>query len=100
MPARRETEIKLRVRNLGPLIARLYQVGATCHGRVLERNTLFDTPDHDIRRRGCLLRLRVESPARSPLAPAGPARAWLTAKRPVLVSAARYKQNIESEIAV
>ncbi len=101
MPTHAETEIKLRIPDLAAMIDRLHKFGAACHGRVLERNTLFDTPDHDIRRRGRLLRLRIEAPARSTRVPAGPARAWLTSKRPVSVSAgARYKQNLESEVSV
>ena len=69
MPARRptdrETEIKLRVADLAALIRKLRRLRARCHGRVLERNTLYDTPDSDLRRRGRLLRLRLETPAPS-----------------------------------
>jgi adenylate cyclase class 2 len=101
MPAHPETEIKLRVPDLPAIIAQLHKLGATCHGRVLEQNTLFDTPTHDIRRLSRLLRLRIETPARSPFVPAGAARAWLTSKRPAPSSAAaRYKQNLESESSV
>jgi adenylate cyclase, class 2 len=101
VPSRRETEIKLRVDDLAALIRKLHRLGARTHGRVLERNTLFDTPDADFRRRGRLLRLRVETPARSPLIAAGPAGAVLTSKRPVPASdLAGYKQNLESEAPV
>jgi adenylate cyclase class 2 len=99
MPSRPETEIKLRIDDLADLISRLRALGARCHGRVIERNTLLDTPAGDIRRRKRLLRLRIETPARSPLVPAGRAGAWLTAKRPAPPSA-RYKQTLESETAV
>lgn len=101
MPSRPEIEIKLRIDDLPALVHQLNHLGATCHGRVLEHNTLFDTPANDIRRRGLLLRLRIETPARSPHLPAAPAHACLTFKHPVASSAAaRYKQNLESEISV
>ena len=101
VPSYRETEIKLRVGDLVALIRKLNRLGARTNGRVLERNTLFDTPDGDFRRRGRLLRLRVETPARSPILAAGPAGAILTSKQPAPVpAAAGYKQNLESEIAV
>jgi adenylate cyclase, class 2 len=101
VPSNRETEIKLRVDDLVALIHKLNRLGARTDGRVLERNTLFDTPEADFRRRGRLLRLRVETPARSPLIAAGQAGAILTSKQPASSSAAAgYKQNLESEIAV
>jgi adenylate cyclase class 2 len=101
MASEQETEIKLLVDDLAALIGKLKRCGARCHGRVLERNTLFDTPDSDFRRRGRLLRLRVETPARSSLVAAGRARAWLTSKQPAPASApAGYKQNLESEAPV
>lgn len=100
-PAHRETEIKLRIPDLAALIHKLRRLRASCSGRVLERNTLFDTPDSDIRRRGRLLRLRIETPARSRLIHAGRGRALLTSKSPVPASApAGYKQNLESESPV
>jgi adenylate cyclase class 2 len=101
VPSYRETEIKLRVDDLDVLIGKLNRLGARTNGRVFERNTLFDTPDADFRRRGRLLRLRVEAPARSPIIAAGPAGAILTSKQAAPASvAAGYKQNLESEIAV
>lgn len=101
MPSRPEIEIKLRVDDLRALVHRLRQLGAHCLGRVHEHNTLFDTPAHDIRLGHRLLRLRVETPAGSSLIPAGPARAWITSKRPPAPSApSRYKQTLESEASV
>jgi adenylate cyclase, class 2 len=100
-PAHRETEIKLRIPDLAALIDQLRGLHASCSGRILERNTLFDTPDSDIRRRGCLLRLRIETPARSRLVPVGRRRALLTSKSPAPASApAGYKCNLESESPV
>ena len=101
MASQQETEVKLRVDDLAALIRKLKRVGARCHGRILEKNTLFDTPDSDFRHRGRLLRLRIETPARSPLIAAGRAQAWLTSKQPAPASApAGYKQNLESEASV
>jgi adenylate cyclase, class 2 len=100
-PAHRETEIKLRIPDLASLIHKLRRLRASCSGRVLERNTLFDTPDSDIRRRGRLLRLRIETPARSRIIHAGRARALLTSKSPAPASApAGYKHNLECESPV
>ena len=51
----REIEIKLRVADLpGPDPTTSPGLGAVEHGRVLEQNTLYDTPDSDFRRRGRL----------------------------------------------
>jgi adenylate cyclase, class 2 len=102
MPARRptvrETEIKLRVADLPGLIRKIFGLGARCRGRVLERNTLFDTPDGDFRGRGRLLRIRLEDPAPSVLLPGGRRRAWITSKIPAAESArSRYKEKLERE---
>jgi adenylate cyclase, class 2 len=107
MPPRRRTnreiEIKLPVADLPGLIAHLKRLGATQHGRVLEQNTLYDTPESDFRSRGRLLRLRIETPAPSKLVPGGVKRAILTSKAPVPASRRRrprYKEKLEREIAV
>lgn len=97
----REIEIKLRIADLPALVRDLKRLGATQHGRVLERNTLYDTPDSDFRSRGRLLRLRVETPAPSNLMPGGLRRAFLTSKVPIPASArSRYKEKLEREVAV
>lgn len=98
----RETEIKLAVRDLPALLAKLHEMGVKPKSRVLERNTLFDTDSADLRRRGRMLRLRVETPAPSHFASGGPARMILTAKSPPLPGAGeaksgRYKENMERE---
>jgi adenylate cyclase class 2 len=104
MPRRRtvrEIEIKLRIRDLPRLIAKLRRLHAACEGRVFEENTLYDTPDGDFRRRGRLLRVRVETPAPSRSVPGGPRRAILTSKSPAPESAAsRYKEKLERELGV
>jgi adenylate cyclase class 2 len=105
MPARRRTfreiEIKLRIADLPALIRDLHRLGASPHGRVLERNTLYDTPDSDIRLRGRLLRLRLETPAPSKTIPGGSRRSVVTSKAPAPESrGSRYKQKLEREVEV
>ena len=78
----REIEVKLLVDDLPGLVRRLQSLGAVGRGRVLEQNTLYDTPESDLRRSGCLLRLRVETPAASSLVPPGLPGAVLTSKAP------------------
>jgi adenylate cyclase class 2 len=100
-PTPREVEVKLRVGDLKAIIRKLRGLGAAQHGRVLERNTLYDTPGSDIRRRGRLLRLRIESPAPGHGIPGGHRRFILTAKAPVpAASASRYKEKFEREVVV
>jgi adenylate cyclase class 2 len=63
---REEIEIKLRVEDIGALRTRLKRLRARqISPRTYESNTLFDTLRHDLRRRGQLVRLRIEQPASS-----------------------------------
>ncbi|HKQ86375.1 MAG TPA: CYTH domain-containing protein [Candidatus Acidoferrales bacterium] len=101
----RETEIKLAVKDLHGLIEKLHALGIKPRGRVLERNTLFDTDGSDLRSRGRLLRLRTETPAPSAFAVGGPERMVLTAKSPAPPEGALgkrdlYKQNLEREVVL
>jgi adenylate cyclase class 2 len=102
----REVEIKLRVQDVPALLSRLRRLGAKPRGRVLEQNTLYDTPDFDLRRDGRLLRLRVEAPAASRLFPAGKERRILTSKSPPSPGAghsprvSRYKERLEREAII
>jgi adenylate cyclase, class 2 len=98
----REIEVKLRVEELAALIRSLKRLGAALRGRVFEQNTLYDTHSADFRRRGRLLRLRVETPAPSKLLPGGAPCAVLTSKAPVPESGSRsrYKERLERELAV
>jgi adenylate cyclase class 2 len=63
----RETEIKLRVADIDAFRNTLKRVGARTvargSSRVHEWNTLYDTPEQDLRGRDLLLRVRVETPA-------------------------------------
>ncbi|HUJ33209.1 MAG TPA: class IV adenylate cyclase [Candidatus Acidoferrum sp.] len=98
-PTSREIEIKLPVSDLADLLRRLHQIGAKHQGRVFERNVLYDTPDAGLRRRGRLLRLRIDTPAH------GRSRGLMTSKAPPPRSRgdrsrSRYKERLEREVRV
>jgi adenylate cyclase, class 2 len=103
-----EIEVKLRITNLPDMLKRLESIGAESHGRVLERNSLFDTPDSDFRRAGRLIRVRIETPAPAHQQAAGRRNAVLTAKAPPSSThrrgstnrSSRYKERAESELAL
>lgn len=82
----REVEVKLPVVNVARMRQALVRLGLRVMApRALERNTLYDTPTHELRRRGCLLRLRQAG-----------SEWWLTFKGPGQASA-RYKIREERE---
>jgi len=61
---REEIEIKLKVPSLAAALLRLKKLHAhEIVPRTYEFNTLYDTPRSHLRRRGQLIRLRVENPA-------------------------------------
>jgi adenylate cyclase class 2 len=99
-----EIEVKLRIADLTLTMARIKALGAKSIGRVLEQNTLFDTPESDFRRTGRLLRVRVETPAPKHGLIAGPSRAVLTSKAPPIRATkanranGRLKHKLEREI--
>jgi adenylate cyclase class 2 len=100
-PTVRETEIKLSVAHLAEMIQKIRRLGINCSGRVRERNTLFDTPNGELRRLSLLLRVRVETPAPTRLVPGGPKRTVVTFKSPVPGRAgSRYKEKLERERVV
>jgi adenylate cyclase, class 2 len=94
----RETEIKLCVEEPRKILALLKRIGAKTRGRVLEHNTLYDTPRAHFRRARCLLRVREESPAAGKGIAAGRSRSVLTWKAPLLGISSRYKQKLEQEV--
>jgi adenylate cyclase class IV len=107
----REIEVKLRVPDVAATLRQLATLGACCESRVLERNTLYDTPDSDFRRRGALLRIRAEAPGPRPSAEspkpthdASPnRRTILTSKAPAALRSRldrRYKEKLERELVV
>jgi adenylate cyclase, class 2 len=98
-----EIEVKLRIKSLPEILASLRRFASATHGRVLEQNTLFDTPDSAFRATGRLLRVRIETPAAAFNQPPGRHRAVLTAKAPPPTSTksrkpSRYKERAESEL--
>ena len=107
----REIEVKLRVPDVAAMLGKLTTLGARPESRVLERNTLYDTPDSDFRRRGALLRIRVETPAPRPIAQSPkPTHGASPIRRTILTSKApaarrsprdrRYKEKRERELVV
>jgi adenylate cyclase, class 2 len=100
-----EIEVKLRIADLPAMLARLAQMGAISRGRVLEQNTLFDTPRSNFRGSGRLIRVRIEKPAPEQGMAGGRAQAVLTAKgrpgaepKPPRHASSRYKERTEREV--
>jgi adenylate cyclase class 2 len=105
-----EIEIKLRIDNVEVFQRKLERLGAQPMtgnpGRVHEWNVVFDTPQSDLAKRGQLLRIRTETPGRSP-APGerSSQRVLLTFKRPVKQQAApaaenhKVREELELEVA-
>jgi adenylate cyclase class 2 len=62
----RETEIKLRIKDVRALHRVLKRIGARVtgegSGRVHEENVIFDTPQGGLAKHGQLLRIRIETP--------------------------------------
>ncbi|HXN98570.1 MAG TPA: class IV adenylate cyclase [Candidatus Acidoferrales bacterium] len=103
--SKREIEIKLRITDLRENLSLLRHLGAVSHGRVLEQNALFDTPDSSFWRHRRLLRLRTQTPAPGNGSRGGPRTTILTAKappstRPGLSNKLLFKVRLESERTV
>jgi len=106
----REIEVKLRIADVDEALRNLRNIGAKSESRVLERNTLFDTPESALRCSGRLLRIRIETIApRNPKGRLNPprsntvSRAVLTAKAPApskSAAASHYKEKFERELVV
>ncbi|MFZ3215390.1 MAG: class IV adenylate cyclase [Candidatus Acidiferrales bacterium] len=105
----REIEIKLRISDLPAILRKIGSLGAASQGRVLEENTLYDTPESGLRRRGMLLRVRVETPAERDGRHSARVRVVLTAKAPLsdwprrpraAGRKRRYKERAERELLV
>jgi adenylate cyclase class 2 len=98
----REIEIKLRITDIPTILRKIKSLGAAPQPRVLERNTLYDTPQSDFRRRDMLLRLRAETPATRNARSARRERVILTSKAPLRTPRTRkrpprYKERAERE---
>jgi len=96
-----EIEIHLRVKDVAALRSCLKRLRAReILPRTHESNTLYDTPRHDLRRRGQLIRIRIEQPASSfgKKSPNENAAAVLTYKGPSLSSRNVIKARSHAKI--
>jgi adenylate cyclase class 2 len=98
-----EIEVKLRVSDIRATSRAIKALGAKSHGRVLEQNTLYDTPQSDLRRRGCLLRVRIETATDKSVSKPRFRRVLLTSKGPPhqashIKKKPRYKERAEREL--
>jgi adenylate cyclase class 2 len=98
-----EIEVKLRVADIHATARAIKALGATPHGRIFEQNTLYDTPHSELRRRGWLLRVRIETAADPTSSKPRFHRILLTSKAPPLQSRGtkenrRYKERAEREV--
>ncbi|MGO9642352.1 MAG: class IV adenylate cyclase [Candidatus Acidiferrales bacterium] len=89
-----EVEIKLAVPDVAAVRRRLRQLRAReVAPRVLEQNTLYDTPDGGLARHGQLIRLRSEAPAAKSKRASRPARA--KAGGPAIRALLTYKGPVQ-----
>ena len=83
-----EREIKLRFDSVEEARAAVLATGATpLLGRRLQEDSLLDTPDEDLRRRRCVLRVRVEN-----------GKSRLTFKGPVQPSTMKVREEFETVV--
>ena len=88
MPATLEREIKLRFEDAETARAAILRTGATpVRCRRLQEDCLLDTADDELRRRRCVLRVRVES-----------GRSLLTFKGPVQPSLMKLREELETVV--
>jgi adenylate cyclase, class 2 len=99
-----EIEIKLRIKDIREILRKIKSLSAQSQTRVQEQNTLYDTPQSDLRRRDMLLRLRVETPAPNNARSTRRERVILTSKapphQPPTKKPPRYKERAEREQVV
>lgn len=83
-----EREIKLRFESVEAARAAVARTGATpIRGRRLQEDSLLDTADDSLRRRRCVLRVRMES-----------GKSFLTFKGPVQPAMAKLREELETVI--
>lgn len=83
-----EREIKLRFDSADSARDAILQAGATpLHGRRLQEDFLLDTDDETLRRRRCVLRVRIEN-----------GKSRLTFKGPVQPSIMKVREEIETVV--
>jgi adenylate cyclase class 2 len=90
-----EIEVKLRADSFHPILQKLKRLGARRGKRNFEQNFLLDTRKRALRRRGCLLRLRIEHP----LDVKGSSVAEITFKGRAIPNR-RYKVRAETSVTV
>src|SRR5919109_1545497 len=89
MSATLEREIKLRFGDAAAARAAVIEAGATpLRGRRLQEDCLLDTSDEALRRRRCVLRVRMES-----------GKSLLTFKGPVQPSMLKLREELETVIS-
>src|ERR1035437_7576442 len=85
----RETEVKIRIADVGATRKRLRESGfRLLHRRSLEDNTLFDTPDRALGKARSILRLRHYG------------RRWIVTFKGTPAADATYKSRLELETVV
>jgi adenylate cyclase class 2 len=83
-----EREIKLRFESAEEARAAILAAGATpLHGRRLQEDSLLDSEDETLRRRRCVLRVRVEN-----------GKSRITFKGPVQPSAVKLREELETVV--
>lgn len=83
-----EREIKLRFQSADEARAAIVATGATpLHGRRLQEDVLLDNEEEDLRRRRCILRVRIEN-----------GKSRLTFKGPVQPSAMKLREEVETVV--
>ena len=93
-----EIEAKVRVDSFQEIRRRLRELGAERLGASLERNDLYDMPQHDLAEQGCRLRLRTVCRGGGERRGGGGDETVLTFKGPKL--AGRFKSRRELEVGV
>ena len=89
MTATLEREIKLRFDDAAAARSAVLEAGATpLRSRRLQEDCLLDTPDESLRRRRCVLRVRLES-----------GKSLITFKGPVQPSLVKAREELETIVA-
>jgi adenylate cyclase class 2 len=88
-----EVEIKLVIRDVAAIRAKLTAAGAKFRRRVHEHNTLFDTAGSALRLSGQVVRIRIETPVTESRKPNGPQRGILTSKAPTAAALAEWRKQ-------
>ncbi len=93
-----EIEIKLRITSIPEILRKIKKLRAIPQPRLRELNTLYDTPQSQLRRRKMLLRLRIETPApQNASSTSGEERVIITSKAPPRGQSKRFRYKIRAE---